>query len=99
MSMSDDHAAVAALREIDLALQHHGRTNEIVGQPSVTHLDSECLRFKHQFDPAAMRVFVDDHLPNLTIEQRRVFDDVMGSVTSESSNVFMIDAPTGTGKT
>ena len=94
----------AALREIDLGLQHHGRTNEIVGLPAVIHLDTEYLRFKHMFDPAQMRAYVAEHLPNLTAEQRSVYDKVVASVTTErpptdASNVFMIDAPAGTGKT
>lgn len=63
--MSDFDIDNAALREIDLALQHHGRTNDVVGLPPVIHLDTECLRFKHMFDPAQMRAFAHEHLPNL----------------------------------
>jgi len=38
MSMSDTEAENAALRHIDLGLQHHGRTNVLVGLPDVVHL-------------------------------------------------------------
>lgn len=66
--ISEHDAIAAALREIDLALQHHGRTNESVGLPPVMHLNVEYLRLKHIFDPNAMRAFVEEHLPNLTVE-------------------------------
>lgn len=101
MSMSDAVASVTALREIDLALQHHGRTNDAVGLPSVIHLDTEYLRFKHQFDTSDMQQYTHTHLANLSTEQRQVFDKVVASVTSFSAshNVYMIDAPAGTGKT
>ena len=101
--MSDFEADNAALREIDLGLQHHGRTNDVVGLPPVIHLDTEYLRFKHMFDPTQMRAFADEHRPNLTIEQRNVYNQVVASVTAQNStaskNEFMIDAPAGTGKT
>lgn len=51
------------------------------------------------FDPAQMTAFVDEHVGNLTHEQRHVYDSVVASVTAGSANLFMIDAPAGTGKT
>ena len=70
LSMSEFDATAAALREIDLALQHHGRTNKSVGPPPVIHLNTEYLRFQDMFYPNQMRAFVDEHLPNLTTEQK-----------------------------
>ena len=65
--MSELDAIAAALREIVLSVQHHNRINESAGLPPVIHLHTEYFRFnKHnKFDPNKMRVFVDEHIPNL----------------------------------
>lgn len=99
MTLSDDDAVTAAFREIDLSLQYHGRTNHIVGLPTVVHLDTEYTRFKGMFKPVDMAAFAGEHLPNLTTEQRHVYDKVVDSAMSGSPNIFMIDAPASTGKT
>lgn len=53
-SMSTFDSEAGALREIDLAAQHHGRTNDVVGMPPVVHLNTECMRSKHMFNPVEM---------------------------------------------
>lgn len=88
--MSDSEAESVALRQIELGLQHHGRTNVMVGLPEVVDLDTEYLRFKHIFDPAQMRAFVDERLSTLTDEQRHVFDEVVTSVDTNAGKLLMI---------
>lgn len=92
MPMSTLDSQAAALREIDLALQHHDRTNDIVGLPPVVQLNTEYMRFKHMFDPVDIRAFTSQYLPNLTVEQRHVYDNVVvDSALSGSPNIFIID--------
>ncbi|CAM9472450.1 unnamed protein product, partial [Hapterophycus canaliculatus] len=90
-----------ALREIDLKLQLHGKTNVQVNLPAVIHLQTEYQRMSSSFDAVQCKSYADNHEQNLTInsEQRTVYDAVLHAVASSEGHALMIDAPAGTGKT
>lgn len=89
----------SALRHIDLMLSKHGKTALSVGLPAVHQDNSEYDRLPHAFDRDDMRKQADERIPKLNAAQRLVFDAVSSSIESRKGAVFMIDAPTGSGKT
>ena len=88
-----------ALKEIDLKLQLHGKTNEQVNLPAAVHSRTEYERMKDSFNLNDCKTCAATHERNLTVEQRHVYDTVIHSVNSEQGQPYMIDAPAGTGKT
>lgn len=89
----------AALREVDLKLQLHGKCNEQLNLPKVVHQQTEYQRLRGAFNPHTEASFAVDHLPYLTHEQRHVYNTVITAVNNQAGRPFMIDAPAGTGKT
>ena len=51
------------------------------------------------FDRQEMQELADQLIPQLTQEQKTVFDAITSSVIQQEGGVYMIDAPAGTGKT
>ncbi|CAN0269966.1 unnamed protein product, partial [Scytosiphon promiscuus] len=97
--MSNDAAGVAALREIDLMLNKHGRTTNQFGLPQVSHDNTEYDRLLTAFPCSEQANLARDYRPRLTAEQKTIFDTVTSSALTNKGGVFIIDAPAGTGKT
>ena len=92
-------AIQAALREIDLKLQLHGKTNRQVNLPNAIHTQTEFERMRCAFNSQECITYADLHEPRLTSEQRHVYTSVLEAVRGGKGRPFMIDAPAGTGKT
>ena len=97
--MSNNHASEAALKQIDLMLNKHGRTTNQFGLPKVTHHNTEYDRLLHAFPSFAQANLARDLRPKLTAEQKTIFDAVTDAALNDKGGIFMIDAPAGTGKT
>ena len=92
-------AIQAALREIDLKLQLHGKSNRQVNLPNVIHTQTEFERMRDSFNSQECITYADLHEPRLTSEQRHVYVSVLEAIRGGNGRPFMIDAPAGTGKT
>ena len=63
------NAVQHALREIYLKLQLHGKSNEQLNLPRVTHSQTEYQRMTTTFNQADETLFANEHEPLLTPEQ------------------------------
>ncbi|CAN0310306.1 unnamed protein product [Ectocarpus sp. 13 AM-2016] len=91
-------SAQAALKHIDLMLAKHGRSTDQFGLPSVTHSNTEYDRLINAFTRSEQAQVYRDMKPNLTGEQKKLFDTVTASALRDRGGVYMIDVPAGTGK-
>ncbi|CAM9650676.1 unnamed protein product [Pylaiella littoralis] len=98
-TLSTPDATMAALRDIDLKLKLHGKSNEQVNLPAVVHTHTEFERMRMAFDPTTCTAYADLHEPSLTPEQKDVYTTVLQAVRDANGQPIMIDAPAGTGKT
>lgn len=98
-ALNTDDAIEAALREIDLKLKLHGKSNEQVNLPPVVHAQTEFERMRDAFNPHTCAEYADSHEPHLTSEQSHIYTTVLNAVRDGTGRPFMIDAPAGTGKT
>ena len=98
----------AALYDIDMLLQSHGRTLTQFGfepPPGFDERDykNRALRQAMAFDASAEAREAEWRVPMLTDEQRIVFDTVLESITSDATRdrpqAFFVDGPGGSGKT
>ena len=71
------------MREIDLELQLHGKSNAQVNVPAVTHYLTELQRMRNAFNPAECSAHAEFHEQNLTSEQREVYSTVVNSVRNK----------------
>ena len=99
LRLSTDDAIQAALCEIDLKLNQHGKCNEQVNLPKPMHPRTEFERMRDAFDPQTCAEYAELHEPRLTSEQSHIYKTVLDSVRADNGCPFMIDAPAGTGKT
>ena len=97
-TMTQNASAHAALKHIDLMLGKHGKTTSQFGLPAVEHHDSEYDRLLTAFDKSQQASVYREMRPNLTTEQKNIFDTVTDSALHDKGGVYMIDAPAGTGK-
>ena len=97
-TLSTDDAIQSALREIDLKLQLHGKSNVQVNLPNVIHTHTEFERMRSAFNPHQCMEYANLHENRLTTEQRQVHTNVIEAVRNNKPQPFMIDAPAGTGK-
>ena len=96
--MRNEDAVQEGLREIDLKLQLHGKTNEQVNLPPAMHNTTELRRMKNSFLPADCKAYADMHEPKLTCKQHDVYYKILQSVSSRDGKAYMIDSREGTGK-
>lgn len=96
--MRDEDAIQEGLREIDLKLQLHRKTNEQVNLPPAMHTTTELQRMENSFPPADCTAYADMHEPKLTSEQHDVNSKVLKSVSSRDGKAYMIHSRAGTGK-
>ena len=97
--MTPEQAVTYALREIDLRLQKHGRSNSQVGLPPVTHVTTEYQLLISDFACAPQQQqYADNYEQHLSDEQRAIYDAAVSAVRDEIQAICMIDAPAGTGK-
>ena len=99
LSLTTDEAIQEALREIDLKLQLHGKSNARVKLPAVTHSLTELQRMRNAFNPAECSAYADLHEENLTSEHREVYSTVIHSGRNKDGRAYVIDSRAGTGKT
>ena len=99
VTMSNNEAAQAALKQIDLMLNKHGRTTNQFGLPKVIHHNTEYDRLLNAFPSSQQANLARDLRPKLTAEQKSIFDAVTTAALNDNGGIFMIDAPAGTGKT
>lgn len=97
--LTREEALDEALRQIDLKLQLHGKTNVQVNLPAAIHTETELQRMRAAFNSDNCLQYADTHEPRLTEEQRQVYTTVLQSVRTNKGQAYMIDAPAGTGKT
>ena len=62
------------------------------------HDNTELDRLINAFDQHEMRDLTLQLVPQLTVEQRHIFDVVTDAALNNKGGLFMIDAPAGTGK-
>jgi hypothetical protein len=63
-----------------------------------TVADEREIREETDFDLPTLQLSLDEHLRNMTAEQRRVYDRVVGSVRNNRGLIIALDAPGGSGK-
>ena len=97
-TMTRNASATAALKHIDLMLAKHGRSTNQSGLPTVTHDNTEYDRLLNAFNRSEQAEVYRDMSPNLTNEQKHIFDKVTTNALHNKGGVYMIDAPAGTGK-
>lgn len=79
-------------------LNKHGRPTNQFGPPNVTHEHTEYDCLIAPFNMSEQAQFCRQMTPNLTSEQREIFDTVTTSALT-NRGVYMTDVPAGTGKT
>ena len=99
LRMTPEQAVTYALRETDLRLQKHGRSNSQVGLLPVTHMTTEYQRLKSDFARVPQQQYADNYEQYLSDEQGAICDAVVSAVRDEIQTICVIDAPAGTGKT
>ncbi|CAN0089614.1 unnamed protein product [Laminaria digitata] len=80
-------------------LHKHGRSTDKYGLPKVFHINTEFDRLLGAFDRQEMQQLADQLIPQLTQEQKTVFDAITSSVIQKKGGIYMMNAPAGTGKT
>lgn len=72
--MSTEASNHEALKHIDLMLNKHGRHTKQFGLPKVTHDKAELDRLISAFNADEMNTLSQQLVPQLTQEQRTIFD-------------------------
>ncbi|CAN0261560.1 unnamed protein product [Ectocarpus sp. 12 AP-2014] len=83
----------ASLKHIDLMLNKHGRSTNQLGLPNVKHDNTEYDSLIGAFSTSEQEELCSQMTPQLTQEQRSIFDTVTTSATENKGAVSMIDAP------
>ena len=83
LSLTTDEGIQEALREIDLKLQLHGKSNAQVNLPAVAHSLHELQRTRNVFNPAECSAHADLHEHTLTSQQSEVYSTVINSVRNK----------------
>ena len=99
VTMPDAASFDAALKHIDLMLNKHGRSSDQFGLPNVHHDNTEFDRLLNDFNRTEQAELAQSLMPQLTPEQRHVFDTVTTNALQDTGGLYMTDAPAGTGKT
>lgn len=71
------------LRDIDLKIQVHGKSNVQVNLPRVVPFQIEFERMKTTFRPEDQISFTDEHELLLTLEQRVIYETVLTTTHSK----------------
>jgi hypothetical protein len=98
-----ERAYTLALIHIDRGLRRNGSSNREQGLPDVEDDSTEAGRELLAYNGDELRQFVDEWLPRLNAEQRRVFNYVDMLCAQDGpvfgcSNAIMLSAAAGTGK-
>ena len=88
----------------DIVISMSGKTLTQFGLPSPSREQEPVVsnRIYHSeisYDTVHLNKEVAANLPKLNDDQKKVYEDIMNSVTTESGKLFFLDAPGGTGKT
>lgn len=67
--------------------------------PTVSHAEAFVQREEQSYDIHIEAAKARERLSKLNAKQRKIFDEVMSSLSHGSGRIFFIDAPGGTGKT
>lgn len=89
--MTLNASANAALKHIGLMLNKQGRSPDQFGSPNVTHDNTEYDRLIASFGISEQAEASRQMTPNLTSEQRAIFDTFITSALT-NGGLYMIDA-------
>ena len=78
MPMSVEASIQEACKHI-LMLNNHGQNTQQFGLPSVTHDNTELNRLANAFDRNEIRDLTQQLVPQMTVEQKHIFDVVTGA--------------------
>ena len=92
-----------ALTEIDNYLISLGSTlKDLPSMPQIVRVETELSRLiaeEIQVNTVSQQAFVDQRVEQMNQAQRAVFEEVLRCIESNTSRVFFLDGPGGTGKT
>ncbi|CAM9929568.1 unnamed protein product [Laminaria digitata] len=99
VTMCDAASSEVALKHVDHMLNKHGRSTNQFVLPNVHHDNTKFDRLLNAFNRTEQAELAQSLTPQLTAEQRHVFDAVNTNALQDTGGLYMIDAPAGTGKT
>lgn len=88
----------------DIVMAMSGKTLLQFGLHSPSR-DAGCIITNRQYlselayDTIYLTRTVTENVPKLNLEQKKVYNEILNSITSDSAQLYFLDAPGGTGKT